>query len=119
VRAAIVTEAKEISQRPLQLVETETRFASSGEVLLRVRACGVPNGPAYCGGRAGASTCQSDFQAPDRRRIIGGETPQLPCRVHDFRQEGMSILVLFNGQVLVGIVALYLQEISQCGPLDP
>jgi len=55
MRAAVLNSPGAISQRPLQIVETPQPVPSTGEVLLRVRACGV---------------CRTDLH------IVEGELPQ-------------------------------------------
>jgi propanol-preferring alcohol dehydrogenase len=79
LRAAILHSPREIRQRPLQIEETSLPVPASGQVLLRVRACGV---------------CRTDLhivegELPQRRpnlipghqivgEIVGGATPELP-----------------------------------------
>jgi propanol-preferring alcohol dehydrogenase len=79
MRAAILNLPADIRQRPLQISDVSQPVAASGQVLLRVRACGV---------------CRTDLhivegELPSRHpklipghqivgEVVGGETPDLP-----------------------------------------
>src|ERR1700690_825580 len=79
MKAATLTSPQEVSKRPLRIGEVATPQPKEGQVLLRVRACGV---------------CRTDLhiakgELPPRRtplipghqivgEIVEGETPQLP-----------------------------------------
>ncbi len=60
MKAAVLAVFKEISQRPLEIGEVERPVAASGQVLLKVRACGV---------------CRTDLH------IVEGELPQLRSKL--------------------------------------
>ena len=60
MRAAILTRARPVGERPLEIGTTATPLLQPGHVLLKVRACGV---------------CRTDLH------IVEGELPALKSRV--------------------------------------